>query len=498
MKLNNKKHYLQKASVLGMLAVFIVVAGCNKKFLDIPPQGQQPSQQFWKNDADAAKAVNAMYANLHEWKNIAFASIAIESLGSDDAEKGSSPSDATFLNKFNDFTATSTEGQILDFWTGEYQTINFANQVLDNVPGITMDANLKARYLAEAKFIRAYAYFRLVNAFGDVPLRLKVPKDALEYNIPRTPKAAVWKAIEQDLNDAASVLPQSYGPADLGRVTKGAALALHAKAAMYQKKWSDVLNYTNQVMGLGYSLFPDYEKLFRTQNKNSPESIFEIQCQRIIGNPAASNSQYSQVQGVRGSVGGGWGFNVPTKDLVNEFEPGDPRLNATIIFRGTVTPEGDAIPAAGDNPMYNMKSYVPFSQYMSGYNEGADQNKQVIRYAEVLLMNAEANNELGNTSAALASLEMVRARARANSANPATTLPKVITIDQAQLRTAIWHERRVELAMEFDRFFDLIRQGRAATVLGPLGFKAGKNEVWPIPQNEIDLSAGLLTQNPGY
>ncbi len=270
-----------------------------------------------------------------------------------------------------------------------------------------------ARYLAEAKFVRAYSYFRLVRAFGDVPLRLTVPKDASEYNIPRTPKADVYTAIEQDLTDAAAILPQSYTGADVGRATKGAALALHAKVAMYQAKWADVKTYTDQVMGMGYSLFPDFYQLFRIPNENCSESVFEMQCALIPGNPDASNSQYSQVQGVRGVTGGGWGFNDPTQDLADAFETGDPRRTATIIFRGTTTPSGDAIPNTVTNPRYNMKSYVPFSLFVSGYNEGCQQNVRVIRYADVLLMNAEANNELGNTSAALASLEMVRARARA-------------------------------------------------------------------------------------
>jgi starch-binding outer membrane protein, SusD/RagB family len=265
---------------------------------------------------------------------------------------------------------------------------------------------------------------------------------------------------------------------------------------MYQKKWAEVLTLTNQVIALGvYSLFPNYEQLFRVQNENSSESVFEIQADIIPGNPDASNSQYSQVQGVRGTPGG-WGFNVPTANLVAEYEPNDPRKDATIIFRPEVTPEGDAIPATGDNPMYNQKSYVPFGQIVNGYPEGAQQNIRVIRYADVLLMNAEAANETGNTALALSSLNAVRARARGT--NPITVLPPVTTTDQATLRNAIWHERRVELAMEFDRFFDLVRQGRAAAVLGTKGFVAGKNEVWPIPQNEIDLSAGVLTQNPGY
>jgi hypothetical protein len=493
MKTLNIKNIGSRLAALVMTAVFLT-AGCSDEFLDVPPQGQQPDEEFWVTADDAAKAVNAMYANLRGWTQVAFAAIAVESLGSDDAEKGSSPSDATFLNNFDNYTATSTEGQLLDFWTGQFQSINLANQVLDNVPDIQMDENLKQRYFAEAKFIRAYAYFRLVRAFGGVPLRLNVPTDASQYNLARATREEVYAAIEQDLMEAAAALPQSYTGADIGRATKGAALALHAKVAMYQGKWQDVLNLTNQVMGLGYSLFPDFQDLFRIENENSQESIFEIQAALILGNPDASNSQYSQVQGVRGSTGGGWGFNVPTPDLVAAFEPGDPRLDATILFRGETTPQGDVIPPTGDNPMYNEKSYVPFGLNPAGYTEGAAQNIRVLRYADVLLMNAEANNELGNTDAALASLEMVRARARGGDAS---VLPAVTTRDQAQLRQAIWHERRVELAMEFDRYFDVIRQGRGVEVFGPLGWEP-HNEVWPIPQTELNLASGVLEQNPGY
>lgn len=464
-------------------------------YLDVPPQGQQKAVVFWQTQSDATKGVDAIYANLRIYGNTAFPPIAVESLGSDNADKGSDPSDAAFMNEYVNHTVTSTEGQLSLFWNAQYQNINLCNQVLDNIPSINMDANLMARYIAEAKFVRAYSYFRLVRAFGDVPLRLTVPVNASGYNIPRTAKADVYTAIEKDLTDAAATLPQSYSGADVGRATKGAALSLHAKVAMYQAKWADVKTYTDQVMTMGYSLFPDFYQLFRTQNENNSESIFELQCALILGNPGASNSQYSQVQGVRGVTGGGWGFNDPSLDLVNAFETGDPRLAATVIFRGTTTPSGDPIPNTVTNPRYNMKSYVPFSQFVTGYNEGCQQNVRVIRYAEVLLMNAEANNELGNTANALASLEMVRARARGNIN---TVLPAVTTTDQVALRTAIWHERRVELAMEFDRYFDVIRQGRAATLFGPKGWTANKNEVWPIPQSEIDLSVGILTQNPGY
>jgi hypothetical protein len=498
MMMMNKNAYMQRVLGIGIIASLLLPVSCKKSFLDVPPQGQQPVAEFWKTPDDAAKAVNAMYANLRSWPQVAFAPIAVESLGSDDTEKGSSASDATFLNKYNDYTVTSTEQQIEDFWKGEYEEINLANQVIDNVPGITMDESLKARYIAEAKFIRAYAYFRLVRAFGDVPLRLHVPKDPAEFNIPRTPKAQVWAAVEQDLTEAAAVLPQSYPAADIGRITKGAAVALHAKVAMYQtkdnpSKWNDVFTLTNQVVTMGYSLFPDYEQLFRIQNENNQESIFEIQAKYVPGNCGASTSQYSQVQGVRGSTGGGWGFNVPTADLAAAYETGDPRRDATIIFRGDTTPEGDAIPATGDNPMYNQKSYVPFSMYVE-CNEGAEQNIRVIRYADVLLMNAEAAAHLNNFPQARSSLNAVRARARGGNN---TILPDVTANDQASLLDAIYHERRVELALEFDRYFDVIRQGRAAQVFGPLGWTA-KNEVWPIPQKEIDISTGVITQNPGY
>lgn len=486
------------ASVL-MLGSMITVTGCSKGFLNPDKQGAIPAVQLWKTQADATNAVTAIYGNIRGWNNVGFAAIAVESLGSDDASKGSTASDAPSLSQYHNFTIVATEAQLGGFWQGQYQNINLCNQVLENIANIQMDGNLKNRYYAEAKFIRAYSYFRLVRAFGNIPLVLQIPKTATELNPLQAKKADVYAAIEKDLNDAASVLPSSYGPADVGRATKGAALALHAKVAMYQQKWSDVLNYTNQVTALNvYSLFGNYYQLFRIANENCSESIFEIQASFVAGNAAISNCQYSQPQGNK-DAGAGWGFNVPTQDLINEFEANDPRLPATVMMAGTTTPSGDAVPqpSAGAPSTYNMKAYVPFAIAIAT-NQGADQNFRAIRYADVLLMNAEANNELGNTAAALASLEQVRARARSNSANPATTLPAVTTTNQGTLRNAIWHERRVELAMENDRYFDVIRQGRAATVFKPQGWQANRNEVWPIPQNELDISGGNLVQNPGY
>lgn len=489
-----KNNYIQKIGLIALCSGLFVLPACKKSFLDVDPQAQQPAVTFWKTQDDATKAVNSIYGILRSNDNTGFPAIAIESVGGDDAEKGSDPNDASYYNNYDDFSVSSTEGQLQGFWNGQYKNINLCNQVLDNIPNIAMDANLKARYLAEAKFVRAYSYFRLVRAYGDVPLRLNVPKDASEFNIPRTPKAQVWAAIEKDLNEAAAVLPQTYPSVDLGRATKGAALALHAKVAMYQQKWADVLSYTNTVMTMGYDLFPNYEQSFRLNNENNIESIFEIQCEINASISGSATSQYSQIQGVRGTVGG-YGLNVPTAALNAAYEAGDVRRDATIIYRGETTPQGDAIPVSVPNPMYSQKPYVPFNLINTSFNQGAQQNVRVIRFADVLLMNAEAANEQGNTTLARTSLNRVRARARGGVAG---VLPDVTTSDKDALRQAIWKERFVELAMEYDRYFDVIRQGRAAAVFGPKGWKANKNEVWPIPSNEIDKSAGTLTQNPGY
>lgn len=509
MKITNNLLTINKIVLNLIVIATVLIVGCSKSFLNVPPQAQQPTQQFWQSQSDATEAVNAIYANLRSWNETAFAAIAIEGYASDDAATGSAPTDGSYssMNCYDNFTVTSADpnGQLDGFWTGQYQEINLCNQVLDNVDTMkTVDAALKARYLLEAKFVRAYSYFRLVRAFGDVPLYLHVPADASQYNIARTPKAQVYTAIEQDLTDAAAGLPSSYTGADVGRATKWAALSLHAMVALYQQKWSDVVTYTNQVIQSNqFSLFPNFEQLYRIPNQNSSESIFEIQCAAINGNAAASTSQYSQVQMPRGVSWGGWGYNVPTQDLVNEFETGDARLNATVIFQGVPTVEGDVVPAPAINPMYSYKAYVPSSYYSSTFTPGCQQNVRVIRYASVLLWNAEANNELGNSSAALASLELVRARARAYSINNgavAGTLPQVTATDKTTLRTAIQHERRVELAFDFfeSRYFDLVRWGLASAKLGSLGWKANKNEVWPIPQKEIDLSSKVLTQNQGY
>jgi hypothetical protein len=494
----SKKNYFKVPGIAFMAVLLISAGGCKKSFLNPPVQGALPASQLYTNATGAEQGINAIYAELGAYANTAFPALAIESMGGDEVQKGSTPGDSPNMGLYHTFQQTGAESGFDDsFWDGQYASISLCNQAIDSIPKINMDATLKARYVAEAEFVRAYNYFRLARAYGDVPLRLHYPKTAADFNIPRTPRAQVYAQVEADLTAAAAVLPQTYSGPDIGRATKGAALALHAKASMYEGNWANVLTYTNAVISSGvYSLFPNFEQSFREINENNSEEIFEIQNANATSNPSASTSQYSQVQGVAPTYG--WGFNIPTGALVAAFEPGDPRLNGTILFAGGTSAEGDAIPALGNghvDSMYNYKSYVLFSDPILNGNPGAGQDVRVIRYSDVLLMNAEANNNLGNTAAALASLEMVRARAREGNNS---ILPPVTVTDKTQLQLAIWHERQVELAMESDRFFDVIRQGRGPALFGNRGFVAGKNELQPIPQSEIVLSGGVIKQNPGY
>jgi hypothetical protein len=311
------------------------------------------------------------------------------------------------------------------------------------------------------------------------------------------PVADVYNLIEQDLTDAIAVLPEKsqYATADLGRVTKGAARGLLARAYLAQGDFVNTEKYALEVINSGqYALLANYAQIFRIAGEHSSESVFEISSTTGTLN----SSQYNQVQGVRGTPNLGWGFNRPSDNLVSSFEQADPRRDATILYPGEVLPDGSAI--IQDNPdivneRYNQKAWVPLAP--SGDNFEGQGNLRLIRYADVLLMAAEALNENGNPTQALVYLNMVRARARGTSM---TILPNVTTTDKNALRTRIWNERRSELAMEQQRWFDLLRQGRAASVMQAVGknFVIGKHELFPIPQVEIDLSSGNLQQNPGY
>jgi starch-binding outer membrane protein, SusD/RagB family len=489
-------------SIVSLSAAFIFFS-CND-ILEKPLQGELTAESFPTTEGDALLATNAIYNTL---RMNAFHQglFPILDIMSDDGRKGSNPDDAaSTVGPYDNFTHIATEGNISRWWNTLYLGVKRANVVLEKVPAIAMDQTLKNQYLGQAHFLRALFYFDLVRAWGGVPLATST---VTPLNLTRATKEEVYALIESDLQSAISLLPEKsqYAAADLGRATKGAARGLLSKVYLFKNDFVNAEKYAVEVInsGQGYALEANFENANSETGKHGVESLFEIGA-LPFENIIQGGNQYANVQGVRGTPNRGWGFNRPTQDLQNSFEPGDPRLDATVIYLGEVL---DGVVIAGDASTldetldangniieiecYNQKVWTPGQNVATQFNH----NRRILRYADVLLIAAEAANENGKPADALNYLNQVRARARAG--NPAA-LPDAVTTDKAALRDIIFNERRHELAMEGHRFWDLIRTNRAAAVLGPLGFVTGKHELLPIPQVEVDLSQKRITQNPNW
>ncbi len=489
-------------SIFKILSIsFLMVLGGCEDFLERPPQGQLTQSSFPTTESDALLATNAVYNTLrHTSYNQGL--FPLLDIMSDDANKGSNPDDAaSSVGPYDKFEHIATEGTLANWWNTLFLGVKRANVVIENVPTIAMDADKQARYIAEAKFLRALFYFDLVRAWGDVPLYTSTLPD-LEMG--RTPAAQVYTQIENDLLDAITALPTQYSGDDLGRATKGAAQALLARVYLFQKKYQKCSEYALAVINTHlYDLETNFEDANSVTGEHGVESVFEVGAYGEEGLENGGN-QYANVQGVRGTPNRGWGFNRPSLDLMNSFETNDPRKEATVIFLGEII-DGVTILGDGKTPdqtldgsgnvieieCYNQKVWTPGQTVPPSFGH----NRRLIRYADVLLMAAEALNELNRPAEALPLLEEVRARARA--ANPGI-LPEITTTDKAQLRDAILNERRHELALEGFRFWDLVRTGRAASVLGSLGFQANKHELFPVPQVELDLTGNKWSQNQGW
>jgi starch-binding outer membrane protein, SusD/RagB family len=470
-------------------------------FLEKSPQGELTQSSFPTNAQDALLATNAVYNTLRE-SNFNSGLFPLLDIMSDDANKGSNPDDqAATIGPFDRFEHIKTEGAILRWWNTLYKAVRRANVVIEKVPAINMDETLRNRYVGEAKFLRALFYFDLVRAWGDVPKLVTITPQVL----PRSPKDEIYNLIISDLKDAMDALPEKsgYGAADMGRATKGAAKALLAKVYLFRNDFANAAAYALEVINSGqYNLEPVFANANSVQGEMGVESVFEVSS---FGSEGLENggNQYANVQAVRGTPNRGWGFNRPTLSLRNSFEPGDPRLDATVIYLGEVL-DGVTILGDGATPdesvdshgqveieCYNQKVWTPGQTVPPSFGH----NRRYIRFSEVLLIAAEALNENNNAAQALIHLNRVRQRAREGNNS---ILPDIVATNKDQLRDIILHERRVELALEGHRFWDLVRTNKATTVLGPLGFIAGRHELLPIPQTEIDLSQGGLNQNPGW
>lgn len=484
-------------SIIALLLVsmFSIVA-CMDDFLDQKPQGIQTEEVFLKNEQDALLATNAIYNIFLDW-NYHSGGFPLLDIMSDDAYKGSSPGDGGAIGLFNTFQFTASAGDISRWYSALYKGVRRANIVIENVPPIAMNETLKKRLQGEAYFLRALFYFDLVRAFGDVP---KITTPTPPRKLVRSPKNEIYTdLIVPDLRAAIDNLQEKnqYPATEAGRATKGAAKALLAKVYMFQGDFVNAEKYAMEVIATGqYDLELNYSDAFSLEGQFGIESVFELGAE-----PNSGGSQFANTQGVRGIPNRGWGFNRPSVELINFFEADDIRKDATIIFLGETI---DGVLIVGDSgtpdityadpptntiikeiETYNQKVWVPGT----GTLEAFGYNKRIIRYAEVLLIAAEALNENNKTEEARVQLNKVRLRAG---------LLPVVDTDKIIVAQIIADERRAELAMEGNRFWDLVRTGKAQEVLGPLGFVVGKHELFPIPQSEIDLSEGTMKQNPNW
>ncbi|MFD1164880.1 RagB/SusD family nutrient uptake outer membrane protein [Sphingobacterium daejeonense] len=464
-----------------LMAAGFMITGCSKDFLDVPSREIIEAGDSEENFSPEV-LVNGVYGMFTDW-NYGFSFMGITEIISDNSDKGSSPTDTGGDKDILDnLTFTSTAGSFAAMWEQWYKSIGRATNSIQFTEeyGLT-DENLKNRYIAEARFLRALNYFWLVRGWGDIPIQ---EQDLIK----RVPASEVYDYIEADLKFAIDNLPEKskYAAKDLGRATKGAAQGLLAKVHLYQGEWQQAYDMAQAVISSGeYALEPNYEKIWRLEGENGSESIFEVQAR---GSSIAHGiQQYSQTQGPRGGAAGiGWGFNTPSENLLNAFNAENDaiRRDATIIFRNETMYDGRKI-GNTENEMYNEKAYSS----ANGGADDTDKNLRYLRLGEVYLIKAEAANELGNTAEALTALNAIRSRVK---------LPNSTATGQTAIRQAIWKERRLELAMEHDRWFDLVRTKQAEAAMKAAGkpFQA-KHYLFPIPDNQIIQTPDMI-QNTGW
>ena len=481
----------------------ILVSSCTN-FLDIRQEATLPASGLdYTKPENIFLPISNAYASMRTNTAHGFAYIGAFEISSDNADKGSTPEDNPPMMQMDNFTCDPSNTLLSDLWTGYFGIVSAANNALYQMPlfeaAMESDANKQYTYqcAAEAKVIRAYAYFNLTRLFGRVPIIDSLMTSEELAAVQQASTDDLYNFILKDLSEAIPVLPVSYTSDWAGRITKYTAMGIEAKVYLYRNELDSVASLTDQIMASGrYQLLDNFRDEFSMDGENSKESLFEIQSSTLGKTTGdATYLEYAFVQGPRGNSPGnmqGWGFCVPSNDLIQFYASrGDSvRAATTFLYRGTMTPEGDSIKASCSNPVYNGKVYTPSSYNNWSYNGyGFDYNVRVLRYSDILLMFAEAKLRgatAGNTSgySALSAVNEVRARVKLN---PLTSL----TLQD------VWDERRAELALEEDRFFDLVRTGQAATVLKSLGYVDGKNNVFPIPTSQMQLNLNL-TQNPGY
>lgn len=494
---------MKKLNILTIAIAFVVaLAACSDSLLDTPAPNIS-DESFFSSDAAAFDALVGAYdplgrynyTQIHEWM--------IGDVISDDAEKGGEgPSDWAECQDLKDFRANAENSILAGRWKEPYVGINRANKLIAGIDGNeNISAGVQKRYIAEAKFLRAWYHFHLLKVFGGIPIVNKVLQPS-EFTLPRNTESEVYAQIELDLKEAAADLPTKpeLSEAEMGRVTKGAAEAFLVKMYVFQGKWKEAADLSKNFIDTydWYDLEENYADVFSSEGENGVESIFEIQYSFITGddnwgddnegNVTAIYQGSRELYNAKGEIesGWGWGFNLPTQDLYDEYEAGDPRRDWTIIDDGDVlwagTDDEETICTQHINSIgyegkvyHSKKYYIPKSE-RNGMSDSPN-NWRAIRYADLLLWNAEANAHIGGDW----KYGVNRVRARVGLAETTET----------DALAAVYHERRVELAMEGHRYWDLVRTGRGSLMKG----YSDNKRYMPIPQGERGLNPNL-EQNP--
>lgn len=520
------------------------IPACTEDDLDVGMHGgNREDKDFYRNLDEFNQALTSCYYFLKwSWKEANGKLLFFNDVASDDCDKGGQNSaDGIDWGRLETFNIFTTNGEVATFWELSYAAIYQVNTLLDNAevyrennPSLSdTDAALLTRYENEAKWIRGFFYFNLAYFYGDVPLFLHREKLANVYK-ERSPVEEVWAQVISDFTDATSLPKRSeYDPGDLGRVTSGAGWAMLGRTYWFLRNYEEAKKalfvLTEGEQQSEYSLDPDFASQWLNHNSNVKESIFEIQYK-------SNGKNWDMSTGWNGvwfipNCDGGYEMHIPTKQLLDDFEPDDPRITWTFIMQGDKFEGNKAPVSSASHPtrMFDRKHYFPMSETLDApspiYPQDLKATNYIIRYADVLLMYAESLLNTNNPDGAKKYLNMVRRRARESSpadlkrttqvyvpATKPTSLPDIISADTETIRSAIWKERRCELACEGLRRMDLIQQQRYGKVMTDYynntsiakenpdkgKYYTKEKELLPIPQSERDLSKGALSQNDGY
>jgi hypothetical protein len=513
-----RKMKIQNILKVALFSLVILSSTSCSDYLDMKPLNTRVEENFYQNQQDMYDAMVAVYDVL-QWGGFQgyIPEETLANVASDDTYAGgANAGDQPAWVALDNFSLTPTLGPQASIWGRYYSGIYRANLFLEKLPGATVSDDFAKRSTAEVKFLRAFYYFQLERWFGNLPLILKTLNPS-EYDFPQSAPADIYAQIEKDLTEAIPDLPLSVSDSEKGRITKGAAQSLLGRVILFENddtRMGEVATLVDNVVNSGaYDLVPDYGQIFTSAGRNNIESVFEIQhsYNSKWGDwgwlPGGEGNIATVMIGMRDYNGptfqAGWGFSPVTEKLANDMK-GDPRFEYSIIdvSDGTMDETGmmNATLNGGEqikykpgyqNTGYFVRKNAPLKENVAPDGEpmiNYPNNVRVIRYPDVLLMGAEAYARSGNDAKAQGYLNQVRARVGLSP----------VTATGTDLVQAIWKERRFELAFEGQRYWDLVRTGRASSVLGDRNWQEGRNEYLPIPQSEIDNTNRTLEQNPGY